>query len=467
MERKKPSQKPSLTGLTGSDVRASNRWWTSNIAIAICLFALVVLLAMPHFPYTEGDSGWYMMMAGGEWQNVPKPWAARILHPLVASQIVGLVGVDVETAFVAVSFIYFMIFISLIVPQWRKLELTPGYLALPALLMPFLIHLYQTIFMPDLFHATITAIFFWFLMSERNVGAATLMLVLIGIRESSLALGLITVMVGVLRREWRFSALVLGSTIAGYVAVKFIVASVSPGVQNAHDMPELVYLATKLPANFLHNIVGIAMYTNTVQWCVDPIATVNVPAGFGLGAIREIGFCKPNPWAPLRTATVLSTLFGVLPGIIAAVVSSAYWRKPIREVLNCTPRWMVVAFCYGLFMWLVGPLSGKSVHRLAGYAWPLFLLVAPALLATSSGWTSRLRLVLVGAHALALWPPFIIGHTHHLVSTASEVYGSEVYGMLFLIGLSANVAVFFSIRKALLHGELQLHATGYSERDFP
>jgi hypothetical protein len=73
----------------------------------------------------------------------------------------------------------------------------------------------------------------------------------------------------------------------------------------------------------------------------------------------------------------------------------------------------------------------------------------------------------VGAHALALWPPFIIGHTHHLVSTASEVYGSEVYGMLFLIGLSANVAVFFSIRKALLHGELQLHATGYSERDFP
>jgi hypothetical protein len=213
------------------------------------------------------------------------------------------------------------------------------------------------------------------------------------------------------------------------------------GAGNVHGLPGLLYLIAKLPVNYAHNLLGLTFFTDAEQYCHPPLALWDLPASLRLGHVSAIGLCPWAPENPLIWASIAATHFGVLPALLLAL-----WRREGRRLVRDLPFWMLAVLIYGAAMWLLVPGAGKSVLRLMGYAWPLFLLAAPALALRFGDFSLSGRFGhprWLDAHLIALWAPLAFRQ----FSDAGEL-DPAVAGLSLVVGLAANAHAFRLWRRA-------------------
>ncbi|MGO9109311.1 MAG: hypothetical protein ACLP9L_08770, partial [Thermoguttaceae bacterium] len=289
----------------------------------------------------------------------------------------------------------------------------------------------------DMFHMGLTGLFL--LLLRRNViTAAGFMVIMMMCRESSMFLAFISA--GLLFWNRKFLSGI--AMTVGYLVGFLVVHRATAGLENVHQIPELLYLLTKMPANFLRNWLGVLMWTNGYAWCNQPVFSISLPGTLHLGVITQIGFCAPSIAAPLTTASTYVTIFGVLPAVLISVLKArgvppGKWRE----------EWWTTAFAYGALMVLLGSLAGAPVDREIGFGWPLFFIALPAICVEMLTWrVAALNLV-------AAWAPLLLSSL--LAPPESElsfigVSMSPLISSLSLaIGTAANVIAFAVMRSEL------------------
>ena len=144
------------------------------------------------------------------------------------------------------------------------------------------------------------------------------------------------------------------------------------GQPNRHHLPDFVYLGLKLPHEFLKNVLGFRLWSNTLEFG-RPLFKIHLPAALHLGGVHEIGLCEPEFNIPIFTFVTLLTLFGAGPLWV--------WRARAEAWRGAPPLAVQLAGVYGLLAYLLGTSVGDWIDRLIGDGWPLFWLALPWLLA--------------------------------------------------------------------------------------
>lgn len=376
----------------------SQLFWGSDLAISLAHIALTIVIAAPGFPQIWDDSPNYIAMATGHADSVTKPFANRIFEPVLAAFLSNALHLDIGTGFEIIAVISLIGWSLSLVRFCTDCVLTPNYRAIFILLSPILLVAFQEIYIPDMLHMAAIALFLLAMKQRQFLIGAGLMTALITIRETSLILAATTAFFLLRDRNIYGAILIAIATGLGVVIVQHF----SANAVNIHQMPELIYLVLKIPANLLSNVLGIGLWTNSFQWCLDPVFTVSVPSGLNFGQIHQIGFCAPHAPQPLLTAASL-TAFGILPALLLFTLLHKASIAPSQQ-----DTWWLIAFWYGAIMTLLGPVSGTAVVRLIGYGWPLFLIALPALLNKNSELVDPTSKMLIGLHVAALWMPYLI-----------------------------------------------------------
>lgn len=373
------------------------------VSFATALVLIAAWLAPPSA--FDVDSHYYIDLAEGRLASVIKPFSSRILHPYFVGTLARAFHLEVDTSFLIVSVLSLIALISAVTLIARSY--LPHYLIAALLATPFLIDLFQDYYLPDLFHAALLGLFFLSLFYKKLWPSLVLLFLLQLTRESTLLLALLFVIISISRGRWKaglgaIAAAVLGILVTSYFA--------SLGGPNIHQIGTILYLAAKVPYNFLKNIIGLVLWTNTfalnnpVKFPLEPIWKMSLPGWLPSGAIDSIGIYTFDLTYPLITANVLLTTFGILPTILLACLAG----KP-KRLIGSSPLWVAVGLLYGSLSFLLGTSLGASVGRLVGYGWPVFWIALPALLDLMPSLDRKFRLGLLACHLLAAWLPLAIG----------------------------------------------------------
>jgi hypothetical protein len=407
---------------------------TPHAAMRLALLAAMIiagaLLAAPDFPRKWADIPHYIAMA----QGLPDmlPWAGRILLPGMVVMLSNALGLSMDASFKVINCAVFVVWLALVARMWRPSIWLPAFL-----LLPLVVGSLQTVYITDLFHMGLTAVFIVLLRSNVFAAAAFMPFMMMG-RENSMFLAFIAIGLLLWNRKYAGAA----AMFAGYAVGFVIVHAATRGLENVHKMPEFLYLIFKMPSNFLRNFLDVQLWTNGYAWCDNPVVTFTLPGGMHLGAITSFGFCSPSIVAPLAMASDYATGFGVLPAVLLAVMLSrgvprALWRAP----------WWSTAFGYGLLMLLLAPFAGKPVDRDIGFAWTLFLIALPAISAEMLTW--RLALLNVAAAwAPVLWNGILSTHSDDLsfIGVSTE---PVISALALAVGIVANVLAYRLVRGRL------------------
>jgi hypothetical protein len=417
---------PALPG-SGAGPSPSSHDRRRGLAFLGAMILLAGAFVPTDFPRHWGDSPIYIAMVQG--LPVLMPWAGRILLPDLVRMITHLSGIGMDTCFEAITCLSFICWLSLTSLRWQASR----WLA-PFLIVPLVLKSLQSVYIVDMFHMALTAIFFA-LLAWNAIAASVLMVVMTTARESSMMFAFVACGVLLFNRRWVAASVML----AGWAAGAMIVHHATAGAQNVHRMPELLYLIGKIPLNFVRNWFGVPPWTNGYAWCDAPLATMTLPAHLHLGVITRIGFCAPLPGVPLTTASSYVTVFGVLPAILAATIRShGIPRRLWRQV------WWATAFISGGVLMVLGPLVGSPVDRTIGFGWPLLFIALPALWRDAPDW--RLAALQIGA----AWSPLLLSQILAASPAEHSFIGVSptpaVAAWALAIGTAANIAAYRMIR---------------------
>jgi hypothetical protein len=417
---------PSIPGYA-DEQRSRIRTRLALIAVTV---GIAVLLAAQDFPRRWDDSPVYIGMA----QGLPAlmPWAGRILLPDLVALLTRTLGLGMDRAFELINCFAFTVWILIVAERWRTSIWLPFFLVLPLAVVGL-----QNVFITDMFHMGLTAIFI-LLLRYNAVAAAVFMVFMMLGRENSELLALISV--GFLL--WNRKAFAAGAMLAGFLIGSFIAHWAAAKASNVHQMPEIFYLIFKMPSNFLRNWLGVLLWTNGYAWCEQPVFTISFPGTFHLGVITKVGFCAPSILAPLAAAASYVTIFGVLPAVLVSVLKTrgvplAKWRE----------EWWATSFAYGAFMFFLATFVGNPVDRDIAFAWPLFLISLPTICPEMLTWK------VAALNVSAAWGPLLLS------SLLSPPGGERLFTgvsmtplvsfMSLAIGIAANVATYRLMRLAL------------------
>lgn len=406
----------------------------SGIPIKLALIAvtvgITVFLAAQDFPRRWDDSPAYIAMA----QGLPAlmPWAGRILLPGLVALLTRTLGLGMDRAFELITSLAFTVWILIVCERWRTSIWLPFFVVLPLAVAGL-----QSVYITDMFHMGLTAIFI-LLLRYNAVAAAGFMVVMMTGRESSMFLAFISA--GFLL--WNRKVFAGIAMIAGYLVGSLIIHSAAAGASNVHEMPEIFYLFLKMPENFLRNWLGVLLWTNGYAWCEQPVFTISFPGTFHLGVITKVGFCAPSIVAPLAAAASYVTTFGVLPAVLVSVLKTrgvplSRWRE----------EWWATSFAYGALMFLLATFAGNPVDRDIAFAWPLFLIALPTICSEFLTWK------VAALNISAAWAPLLLSSLlgppggERLFTGVSEA--PLVSFMSLALGLAANVATYGLMRLTL------------------
>ena len=181
---------------------------------------------------------------------------------------------------------------------------------------------------------------------------------------------------------------------------------------NIHGMPDAIYIFLKVPYNFLKNILGLELWSNTLgsnnmeNFSQAPLWKLQLPAWLNIGSMREIGIYDFKPSYPIGTLISFLTVFGLLPALLFADLAKSAVRK---RILRHEPLWIVVAVGYGATSFLLGTVTGASVDRLLGYGWPFFLIGGPFMLVMYHRYDDRHLVRLLFLSLLVSWSGYFLG----------------------------------------------------------
>ena len=340
------------------------------ILFGASLTLLVLLLTRGTWLTDAPDSLIYEDMAHG--QTVARPFANRILHPLIVRGLAAGLHVSTDRAFLITDVAALFTFFTGV--AWVLLHFARGPLA-PAvfLVSPFALQLFRNGYLPDLPYAALLAVFFALLAGRKQAAAMAVLFLLVLARESTILLSAILVFVAYRRGERK---LLLGAIGVTAVGLGVVACASRFAAGNTHAASTPLYLLLKIPFNVSKNVFGVVLWSNTLDGLKHfaPTATFELPPALRVGAIRSIGYAGFHAQFPLLTLAVLLTEFGVAPAILWAA-----WRRSraVRPSQTEEPLWLSVAIGYGVASFLLGPALGAEVWRLVGYGWPAMLLAAP------------------------------------------------------------------------------------------
>lgn len=393
METAEAREATQLADAPGS--RRAPRW-------ALPLFILIaatlsILVGGQHGDmFTLPDSDAYLQMANGQGRLVPQPYTSRQLAPLIVRRASNLLHTGVEQAFIGLGVLSILILAGLVGHMLLRSGAS-AFLLTAVAGISFWSSLFNGLVLPDLWVAALLGIFLYFLFQARFLAAALMLLPLAVSRESTLLVLICFLVAGWGRMRLIHFFTALASTIAGMAIVKVLTAG---GLANNEHLGFVAYMAGKIVWNFLYNVAGLQLYSNTSnnnsctipqwQWAVH------------IGGIRQMGICGFQPARILCTLRTALACFGLFP-----LMGVYLWRRSrgLKLPQSVLLRFAVV---YGLLCFLLAPELGPSIARLFGYAWPLFVVAVP-LLARDLRLSPRAAIALLALHLGASWAVWILG----------------------------------------------------------
>src|ERR1700691_4183859 len=309
------------------------------------------------------DSSYYLAMAEGRWDQVAAPWGYRIGLPWMASQLSRWAHLSTPTSFLVLG----IGSVGILVASMAFLLRGQLWILPLLLLSPVAGTLVYSYFLPDLMFSALVALFFVLLSVEWWWVAALLLFPMMLVRESTLVLTAIAVLV-VPRSRW--SAIAITATLAGF----FVSHIAVPPLANVHGMGGLLYLVLKIPFNAMKNLAGIVVVPNTLRGQEGYTCPAAFSLSIHLGKIREVGVCRPDLSLPLTTLAIMLTTFGTGPLMLVTGIEAP------------AQTWMRIAVLYGLAAFLLAPITGAAIDRLASYGCPLCWLNLPRQRKSLSYW---------------------------------------------------------------------------------
>jgi hypothetical protein len=380
----------------------------------------ICLVGIPKTP--DVDSVSYRLMAEGRVSEVVRPYANRVLHPLVVRGTEEVLAwgspkvqksetrgdahdnacvLEPKIVRALLEFLAFFIVAagSLTIALSTLAALTPGLSAVPFAVFvasPVLCLYCINICLQDLFVLALTALFFLALTRKKYIWSLVLLFLLQTARESTVVLALTVAVLAGLRHQWKWAV----GTVATVVCAMLVVAVLSRDAQhNIHAMGGFAYLATKILANGADNLFGVTVWSDTYarqlpHYYPDaPLWKFALPTWARLGDMTMLGVYRLDFWRPFEVLIVLSSAFGVLPVVLLKCVSgrsfvqqrgsgpfSADSKARATRVEGNVSGWtarplaLAVAAGSGLIYFVASPFAGRTVERQIGYAWPLFWL---------------------------------------------------------------------------------------------
>jgi hypothetical protein len=178
-------------------------------------------------------------------------------------------------------------------------------------------------------------------------------------------------------------------------------------------MGGLLYLVLKIPFNAMKNLAGIVVVPNTLRGQEGYTCPAAFSLSIHLGKIREVGVCRPDLSLPLTTLAIMLTTFGTGPLMLVTGI------EPPAQT------WMRIAVLYGLAAFLLAPITGAAIDRLASYGWPLFWLNLPRQRKSLSYWA---------VYPLVAWLPTAIQLDQHAERAIYVVLCAlALYSIAFLL----------------------------------
>ena len=214
------------------------------VLIGVCLYGV------PGVP--DVDSYSYQRMAEGRMADVVRPYANRVLHPMIVRWTGGsFEAVAGMTLLVTLAALAGLITLDgCRAGRDRRETLSEAGFFACLVCVPFLCSYLVEIYLCDLFVMALTVLFFWFLHKARLGWALVLLFLMQVARESTIVVAAAFGLVSLLRRRWWTAAGVVGAVAGAMAAVAFLSRE---SLNNIHDMGSLVYMGTKVFANGLAN----------------------------------------------------------------------------------------------------------------------------------------------------------------------------------------------------------------------
>ncbi len=341
------------------------RWLCGLAAILCCLGLAMNFVAHQESVFLAGDARFYMGIATGNYNEVMQPFALRQLGPLVAAGLAWLLHGSVKQGFVLEGAASMVVMLVAVYALMLKTA-APRWMLFAMALVPFWSGLLENLVLPDLWYSALLGLLLLLLAKEQMLAAAMMMFPLMLSREST-SLTLVCFLLaawGWLR--WRDRIVAVICAAAGSAIVGHLAARAQP---NREDLPQLAYMAAKVPWNFMRNVLGLVPWSNVnTEYCPTPEWKMQVH----LGPVQSIGVCGFSSLGWMKMSMATLTEFGLLPLLLGFL----WWRSrklPVRSVL--------LRFCllYGGACLLLAPMLGTSFTRLIGYAWPIFFVAIPLL----------------------------------------------------------------------------------------
>jgi len=344
--------------------------------------------------YTRVDSEWYLYIAQGNAKASMNPFAARQLGPLIVRALAAITHASLLHCFLWLGIV--SLFTLATICGWLLLQQGAGWVELVAVGgIFFWSPTFGSFMLPDAFVAALLSVFLWLLRKEKYTWAAVMLLPMFVARESTILILICLLVAGWRFLSWLQRSLSVVASIAGIYVVHSLTAHSLP---NREQINPLLYMAGKLPWNFVSNVLALGPWTSTLSgFCVAPRWTVQLPAAIQFGTFRAVGICGWHPiWHP-RVILLALCSFGLLPLLTLFLV--CYHRQLVWGH-SLFQRFCVV---YGGVTFLMAPLLGRSMERLFLYSWPLFLLITPVLAVSTFRGKDLPWKLLLGLHLITAW----------------------------------------------------------------
>ena len=391
-----------LSEAQGSEAPVADGGRAARTAFATCLLVcLVVALPAGEFPRLDADAEAGRLIAQGRLDEVPKPFANRLLHPLLAGLLARSGVTDIDGAFVFLALVALVILAGAVVTLAAESGVQP-YVVVVLAAGPYLISTFEQAYLADLFHAAGLAILLLCLRHDRLGLGLLVLAALVTVRESTVLFGAVLVLLAWRRGQRTFGSLAGGSTLLGLGVVAFLSRHSLP---NIHNLPDWLYMMLKVPFNVAKNLFGVVPWANTLGYAAA--WHIQLPGWARVGSVTEVGLAPWDPVRPLMTLCLYLTLFGVAPTALVFVMR--VWHSKSREDAS-RPRLPLVIECaviYGTVAFVIGPALGDWVSRLIGYGWPAFWIGVPALGARALRVSRERLLLLLVLQQVATWSGWV------------------------------------------------------------
>jgi hypothetical protein len=371
------------------------------------LISLLILVIYYYAaPLTQDDNKWYIELAKGNYGNVHKPFSTRILYPFIVGKFSTIFGVSLINSFFVMNVWAMVVFVLTIICILNFSTLY-SIIAFPLLFSPLLLFMFSHYILPELFFAALLSLFFVCTITNKYYYALVLLFLLCLTRENAVILSLCIVAISLWKSQKIFALGTIVVTLFGVIVTYLFALQGGP---NVHNLNPIIYMMLKIPVNFLSNVMGLRLWTDTLasnpitagSFSAHPWFSVMVPKWLQLGGIHEIGILPFSIEPPVFMAETLLTIFGVIPSLLFLHIRG-HWNE-----MATYSHSLLIILAYGMLSVIIGTSSGADVFRLISCGWPAFVIAAPILICNHYSFSIKATILLFGYQLIACWAPWIV-----------------------------------------------------------